>query len=329
VNHLFTALIAVFLMLADASAPESETLGEIKHKYLSRKVVLIGHVADHLRPQPVLTGWFLAAQVAGHYWAYTEAYLPATYKAQTATVIAIRMHSPEEGRRVGPSANSTGSDSIVNPYFDFVVRFDDGRVAMTAAFASTISLEVKLASEQRLITEAIIAKLAGVVGKHFYACGITRLYRPDATLEDLLGPARVSKQVSNFPFLSPLRVAAAKYHETANAVVLTLILPDAREVLAIANGDQLNKTDRPFLERVSASLLTEIPATLTEREIAAIRQRRIFRGMSRDPLYYSLGFPKSEDDWGAGIIRFAYPDNQVVYLNKQYKVVDWESADKK
>lgn len=316
-------------MSVNASAPESETLGEVRHKYLNRKVVFIGHVADHLRSYPVLTEWFLAAEVAGHYWAYTEAYLPATYKAQTATVIAIRMHSPEEGRRVEPSANSASSNNVVNPYLDFVVKFNDGRIAMTAAFPSTISLELELASEQRLTAEATMAQLAAVVGKYFYACGVTRLYQPDATLQDLLGPARISKQVSNFPFLSPLRVAAAKYHETARAVVLTLILPDGSEVLAIADGDQFNQRDKPFLERVSASLLTEIPAKLTTREIVAIRQQRIFRGMSRDALYYSLGFPKSEDDWGAGVIRFAYSDSLVVYLNKQYKVVDWESSDKK
>jgi hypothetical protein len=329
VNHLYTALIALFLMSVDASVPESETLGSVKHKYLNRKVVLIGHVADHLRPYPVLSEWFLAAEVAGHYWAYTEAYLPATYKAQTATVISIHMHGPEEGRRVEPLAKFMNPDRTANPYFDFVVRFDDGRAAMTAAFPSTISLEVELASEQRLIAEAIRAKLAVVVGKYFYACGITRLYQRDATLDDLLGPARICKQVSDFPFLSPLRIAAAKYHELANAVVLTLVRPDATEVLAIANGEQLNRTDRPFLERVSASLLTEIPAKLTTREIVAIRQQKIFRGMSRDALYYSLGFPKSENDWGAGVIRFAYSDSLVVYLNKQYKIVDWELSDQK
>jgi hypothetical protein len=316
-------------MRADPSAPESETFGAVRQKYLNRKVVLVGHVADHLRPHPVLTEWFLAAEVAGHYCAYTEAYLPATYKAQTATVIAIHVHNPEEGSRVDVSANAMNPDRVENPYFDFVVRFDDGRVAMTTAFPSTISLEAELASEERLIAEAIETKLVAVVGKYFYACGLTRLYHPGATLEDLLGPARTRKQVSDFPFLSPLRVAAAKYHGMANAVVLTLKLPDASEVLAIANSDQLNQTDTPFLKRVSASLLTEIPAELTTREIAAIRQRRIFRGMSRDALYYTLGFPNSEDDWGAGVIRFAYPSGLVVYLNKQYKVVDWESPDKK
>jgi hypothetical protein len=312
----------------DVSAPESETLGAVKHKYLNQKVVLVGHVADHLRPHPVLTEWFLTAEVAGHYWAYTDAYLPATYKAQTATVIAILMHNPEAERKVDASSIEN-PDNIVNPYFDFVVRFDDRRVAMTTAFPSTISLEVELASEQRLFAEAMTAKLTAVIGKYLYACGVTRLYQPDATLEDLLGPARISKQVSNFPFLSALRVAAAKYHETARVVVLTLILPEGRELLAIANSDQLTQTDRPILERVSATLLTEIPAKLTEKEILAIRQQRIFRGMSKEALYYSQGFPKSEDDWGAGVIRFAYSDSLVVYLNKQYKVVDWESSDKK
>ena len=93
----------------------------------------------------------------------------------------------------------------------------------------------------------------------------------------------------------------------------------------ILSGDQLTQKDETFTQRISASLLSEIPKKLTPQEITAIKKRSIFRGMSKDALYYSLGLPKSENDWGRGGKQFVYTDTLMVYLDNQNKIVDWQS----
>jgi len=330
-RHSFAAAFILLFVSTLGIAQQDETLGSVKQKYLNQKVVLIGYVADNLGPEPVLMEWHLGSEVAGRYKADIETYLPATNKGQTATVIAIQLnHQLEEilGKKT-PSVNALGEainpDNMVKPYFDFVVKLADGQVAMTSAYPNTIDLDVKLASEEDALAQEMTAKLPAVVGKTFYACGFTDLYSTDATLEEILGTSRILKQLTEVPLLVPLKVTAAKYNESANAVILKLQLPDGRDALAVASGDQLTQKDEAFMERISASLLREIPKKLTPLEITAIKKRSVFRGMSRDALYYSLGLPKSENDWGQGGKQLVYTDTLMVYLNNQNKVVDWQS----
>ena len=101
-------------------------------------------------------------------------------------------------------------------------------------------------------------------------------------------------------------------------------LPNGNEALSIASGDQLTDKDELFMERISGGLLSEIPKKLTPQEVVAIKKKSIFRGMSRNALYY-MGLPKTENDWGSGGKQFVYTENLMVYLNNQSKVVDWQS----
>lgn len=329
-RRCFTVAFAL-LLVSSLGTAQDETLGSVKQKYLNQKVLLIGYVANNLGREPVLMEWYLGNEVAGRYKADIEKYLPATYKGETATVIAIQLnHDLEEiqGKKT-PSVNALGEpinpDNTVKPYFDFVVKLADGQVAMTSAYPSTINLDVKLASEEDALAKEMTAKLPSVVGKTFYACGFTDLYSTDATLEEILGTSAILKQLTEVPLLVAIKVTAAKYNESANAVILKLQLPDGREALAVASGDRLTQKDETFMERISASLLREIPKKLTPQEITAIKKRSVFRGMSRDALYYALGLPKSENDWGQGGKQLVYTDTLMVYLNNQAKVVDWQS----
>ncbi|MBZ5704680.1 MAG: hypothetical protein LAN63_04955 [Acidobacteriia bacterium] len=321
----FTFAFGLLLVSSLGISQQTDTLGSVKQKYLNQKVVLIGYVAENLRAQPVLMEWHLGTEAAGRYAADMESYLPATYKGKTATVIAIQLNNPQKTPTVNALGEPVSPDSMVKPYFDFIVRLDDGQVAMTTAYPNTISLDVRLASEENAIAQEMADQLPTVVGKSFYACGFTDLYSTDATLTQILGTSRILKELSDVPLLVALKVTVAKYDESANAVILKLKLPDGREALAVASGDQLTNKDATFMERISASLLSEVPKKLTPQEITAIKRRSIFRGMSKNALYYSMGLPKSENDWGRGGKQFVYADTLMVYLDNQDKVVDWQS----
>jgi hypothetical protein len=301
----------------------------VKQKYLNQKVVVIGYVAANLAPDPVLMEWRPASESGDRYRQDIMAYLPATYKGKTATVIAIQLDEPEAQGKVNALGEPITSDDAANPYFDLIVRFEDGQVAMTTAFPNSISLDVRLATAQNAVAQEMAANLPTVVGKNLFACGFTKLYSPDATLDELMGTSAILKQISDVPFLVPLKVTAAKYNETSDAVILKVKLPGGRDALAIAYGEQLTEKDESFMQRISGSLLDAIPKKLTPQEIAAIKKQSIFRGMSKDALQYSVGFAKSENDWGKGGKQFVYEGDLTVYLDNQDKVVDWQALDNK
>jgi hypothetical protein len=303
----------------------------VKQKYLNQKVVVIGYVAGagSLAPEPVLNHWNPASESGRRYSRDIEAYLPATYKGKTATVIAIQLDDLTKQGKVNALGEPISPDDAVNPYLDIVVRFQDGQMAMTTAYPDRISLDVRLASGQDALAQEMAANLPTVVGKDLFACGFTKLYSPDATLDELTGPSRILKQITDVPFLVPMKVPAAKYNETSDAVILKVKLPDGRDGLAIATGGELSEKDQSFMQRISGSLLTEVPESLTPREIAAVKKQSIFRGMSKLALEYSIGFAKSENDWGSGGKQFVYNDRLTVYLDNQDKVADWQSLDDK
>jgi hypothetical protein len=109
-----------------------------------------------------------------------------------------------------------------------------------------------------------------------------------------------------------------------------LSLDDVSYCFAIATSDPHGVLARIALtSRYSASilvrLLLKIPPTLTSQEIAAIRSRKIFRGMSRRAVFYSWGVTE-ENDYGRGGRQLVYGDRQFVYLDNKGTVTDWQSV---
>jgi hypothetical protein len=123
----------------------------------------------------------------------------------------------------------------------------------------------------------------------------------------------------------PLVVTAAKYDETDDAVILKVKLPDGKDALTVGIAHDVIYNGQPLMERIAGHLLLGVPKTLTAQEIVSIKNHSIFRGMSDDALYYSLGYPESENDWGRGGKQFIYSHTWMVYLNNRDRVVDWQS----
>jgi hypothetical protein len=310
-------------------AQQAQTLASVKQQYLNQKVIVIGYVAATLAPEPVLMHWNPASESAGRYSMNGLAYLPATYKGKTATVIVIQLDDLTKQGKLNALGEPISPDDAVDPHLDIVVRFEDDQIAMTTAYPTTISEEMRLAAELNTVAQEMAANLPKVVGKDLFACGFTKLYSPDATLDEMMGSSAILKQISDVPFLVPLKVTAAKYNETSDAVILKVKLPDGRDALAITYPERLTDKDESFMERISSSLLTAIPTKFTPREVAAIKKRSIFRGMTEGALVYTLGSAKSENDWGRGGKQFVYTDTLTVYLDNQDKVVDWQALDNK
>jgi hypothetical protein len=290
----------------------------------------------------MLLDWIVAHAVG--FWFKAEIYqkLPLSYRGQSAKVVAVQLN---EVHRTPQTTNALGErlsdDDALNPYFDLVVRFDDGTLAMTTTYPVSLATgqEVELASNQNRLGTEMSTELPKIVGRDVYAVGYSRLYEPDTTLDELVGEPGTSGilkrlSLSEVPFLEPLPLMAAKYIDSVNGVVLKLRMPDGREALSFTNNIQLQgllpgAPPRTFFEKVAGSLLVEIPSGISEKEIDAVRHKAMFPGMSRNILVDILGFPDKENDWGAGGKQLIYGRSLFVYLDSHDAVIDSQSLDLK
>ncbi len=129
------SMISVAVLLSSlCAAAQTETLRSIKQKYLNKTVVIKGHVyvSTDRDKGPTLSDWGFAYQDGDRYKSDPMSDLPAVYKGRRAVVIAIQLHELEPAR-VNAVGEQISADDTVDPYFDLVVRFDDGKLALTIA----------------------------------------------------------------------------------------------------------------------------------------------------------------------------------------------------
>jgi len=130
-------------------------------------------------------------------------------------------------------------------------------------------------------------------------------------------------QVRDVPHLQPLTVTKAGFLKPANALLLTLTLPDGRNVISMVKCD--GKDDSCF-GNYGSELFAEIPSGLTAGEVEAIRHGTYFTGMSKGALYMSIGLPDRENDYGRGGYQLVYADGKVlIYTDADGKITDSQS----
>lgn len=336
----------------DRPKADSEwTLGDFRTEYLGRRILILlgnnvsGFLGSWEPFQQSADGSFHRDRGAGAFISYL-------YKDQTPTVIAIRKSDVGRSLKQGQEnvmGESLRDDDVVNPHVDVFVRFDDGQLAYYDNIVSNITgyykpysdqdwwdkdrwdREFMLVSDRDAHAGIISQNLRKAVGQKLYAVHDSLLFALDITPEDLLSKtgARDSKKISNLPLLVPMTIVGAKYNERYDFIAWKLQLPDGREVISAAryrdDGVSKNGNDNSFLERSIGTLLRAIPTTLTSQEIAAIRERKIFRGMSRKAVFYSWGFT-GENNWGRGGYQLDYGGGQFVYLDSSGTVTDWQSV---
>jgi len=326
------------------SAPSSNnfregTLNAMRQKYLGKRIVIKDAT---VAGRGVLLNWTVAKQDStGHFVSSPFDHLAAMYNGKEATVIGLQLDANQLNESNVNEPNAFGErlseGDIDNPYLDVVGQFDDGTVAMvedyprSIVFAERFGLSTFLLANAKNIHEQIIsANLPTIVGKTVYAVGYSRFYRLDTTRDEIVDLVRRDqKLVYDFPLLQPLTIADAKYIADADIVVMKIRLPDGRQLLAESDyrDDESKDGDNTFLGRITRLLKTAIPPKLTPREVQSIQRGEVFRGMTRDALYYAMGFPTKENDWGRGGKQLIYHDVVFVYVDSSGSVTDWQSVD--
>jgi hypothetical protein len=186
------------------------------------------------------------------------------------------------------------------------------------------------------------ANLPGAIGKALYANGYSRLYRSDITMKNLKdsmlsgelnleGYGLLTKQLNpiEIPLLEPLTITSADYMPQFEALVIHLKFPDGKEAVSISNDFMLERGAKngkgDFMTMIAGKLMTAIPPTLTEKDIQAIKNRTLYRGMDEDVATLGLGLPEHENTWGDGGKQLVYLGSTMfVYVNAQGKVENWQ-----
>jgi len=270
--------------------------------------------------------WHLAKEKKGRYIPKGDG-LASKYAGQMATVVTVQLeeNSLRPAHRIGPT-----DDDVLEPYFSIVLRFEDGTIGMANTYL--ISARNEIVPAQALIAHQSVLRAGAdqLSGKVVFAIAESRFYYPDLTVEQAMSiahnfMARVDI-VRNIPLLQPLQVTNVGYLKQADALLVSLKLPDGRDVVSVVTCNGMNNS---CFENLGSHFLSSIPSSLTAREIEAVQMHSHFPGMSQSALYMSIGYPEKENDYGrAGKQLVYYGGSILIYLDDNGNVTDTQHFDR-
>jgi hypothetical protein len=329
-----------FLFSLHANALEKKTLGEIRKELLGKSVVIMGVKAsgfERFQGEEVFLKWQLAEGNSQQGFKIKERnYLPlhAPYRLKGSRGVIEAVELAEnflQKRKKGTSTDVFGDtvkdDDTLEPYFDIVVKLKDGTFLIARGYYNTVmGDDLELASIVDANRDEIAMNIDSLIGKTILPVAYSRIFPPDADIKDITDILRSDlNKLRDVPNLTPLKIIKVKYLESENGVLLKVeFLGNKNGIIFSEFRNKMFLQKLPFFDRATFGFLTEVPKSLTTKEVEAIKKSSIFKGMSLNALHYSWGYPKNKNDWGRAGEQLLYSDNLFVYIESD-KVVDWQS----
>jgi hypothetical protein len=274
------------------------------------------------------TAGFKRISVAG-------AYAPAEIVGKRGKVISVEESQtslrPSKVGQTDAFGKPIDASRVTNPYLQVIVKMDDDGllIGTTNFFGNMLGHSIQLASRMDAIRAEVDGNLARLIGKTLYKTGYTKLLESALSLQDLLDRNKrglaLDYETRN---LTPLKVVDAKFLEAGNAVVIKVELPNGASRLLFGELDYYDMEvgyKQTTLERMQISAVEKIPSKFSPKEVVAIKEGNIFRGMSEDALYWSWGYSEKTNDWGRAGKQHIYAGKQYVYVDGKV-VRDWQSV---
>lgn len=263
------------------------------------------------------------------------AYVSANIRGKRGQAISVEEdNSPLISQKIGQTdvfGKPFDESSATNPYIKVVVKMDedDLLVGTTGYFGGMLGRTIQLASHVDAMKKEVDENLSRLIGKTLYNTGYTNLLNPNLSLQDLLDPRkrRIYRDYRT-KNLTPLKVVDVKFLEEENAVIIKVNLPKGESRILFSKLDNYNsevRSKETILERMQLSAVEKIPSKFSPREVSAIKEGNIFRGMSEDALRWSWGYAEKINDWGRGGKQYVYSGGQYVYVSGKF-VRDWQSV---
>lgn len=238
-------------------------------------------------------------------------WIPSSYIGKPATVIAVQ---EKESSAQGPKKLNALGEAVTGgePQFDFVVRFEDGLLAMKTETLDGIRADVLMPDEVAALEAAQKAnelKTKDLIGKPVFGTFLSKVYRPDVTLSEMLPKNQVP-----FPSLEPLIVQSAVWNKEVNCALVRVKMPDGSGGLAFARLDENDRCGND-------PLFAQMPR-FNSLEMKAVREHSVVRGMSEYALFHAIGMPQRENDYGKAGRQLIYGHGLIVYVDTEGKVED-------
>lgn len=331
-----TFALWVLALFASTAIAKDLSLAGIREILLGQEVLVLGPTFRLSGQAPdSLRDWYFVER--GETQEYKKVvkvnpHAPATIRGTRGYVISVEEANVfYKSKKVGetdPFGEPIDASRVINPYIQVVVKIgeDANFVAVTNYFSNMMGRSIQLASRAGTLATEIQGHLASLIGKPLYKTGYSEVFDGALSLPELLDDTK-RRLARDFHTknLTPMKVMDAKFLEDANAVVLKVELPDGQTRLLF--GDlyfyDSKSAAKSILERMGISAVGKIPSTFSAKELSAIKEGKIFRGMSEDALFCSWGYPKKTNDWGKAGEQHVY-GRQYVYVEGK-TVRDWQS----
>lgn len=313
------------------------SLDEIRTQLLSQEVVVLGNSSSgYGRMSESLVDWYL---VNGNETdgfkrvSSADSHASTSLRGKRGLVISVEEATTFQKSKKAGEKDAFGkpidNSRIMNPYVQVVVKLadDDVLIETTNYYVNMIGRSIQLASRADTLKKEIEGNLTRLVGKTLYKTGYTKLLDSTLSLKELL--ERNKRELSpdyETKNLTLLKVVDAKFFEAENAVVVKVELPNRQTRLLFGKLDNYDTryAYEPTLFRMEITAEEKIPARFSSRELSAIKESKIFRGMSEDAMFWSWGFAEKTNDWGRGGKQYIYHGSQYVYVDRK-TVRDWQS----
>lgn len=243
--------------------------------------------------------------------------LPADYAFAKGNVVSVEL---ADTRVVTKDAFGKDIDfsKVKDPYVNVIVKLADGTEVGTTAYeyafhGNTLQL-IEEAERTRRDIEAILAKLDG---KSLYLPMYQHVYPNTVAFDDLLRviPSTAPLPFDEVPRATPLKIIETKYLDGYNRALIRIALPNGNEGIMVGTTDAfyLKREYKPSdLDRLGFNAEQSM-SKFTPREITAIKNVEFFKGMSQSALYWSVGLPTKENDYGRGGKQLVFATGLIVY----------------
>lgn len=318
-KKLFVLLVA--LCLSSTIFAKDLTFGEIQRLLLDKEVIIsAGHVSSDSNFANRLSDWKWYEQdsIVGYRKELDfRKFVPATLRGSRARVVQI------DTVKAVPKTDAFGkpvdASAVKNPYIELIVQLDgtDQFIGTTGYYITITRGSLTLVEELERAHQFAAPKLKSLVGKTLYNNADTRLLDGSIGRSDILSYSKrttaVDRGVAN---LTKMTVSEFAFIDEQNAVILKVVLPDGTS--RILYGDfsyyAARGSDFTDLERLGINAYERIPSKFTAKEVAAIKEKTIFQGMSEDALFWSWGSPEKTNNYGQGGMQYVYGAGQYVYV---------------
>lgn len=326
-------------------------LYELKNKYIGKQAIIKSRLIDKnqqfkwtfgkkqgdyyvQKPEDEIKNQYNLEETSSEYARIAVfGYLPIKYVNQEAKIIALQLTSSKRDALEGKTnafGETTIMDSIVDPYFDIIVKFKDGTIAMTSTYEDLLEENLELISDLNIRKNKIQKFADSILGNTLYPVKNSTLYKSTANVDDMISrnPNQIAETI---PKLEPLIIVASKYITPQNILILKFKDSNNNIYLSYSKGKKQSYADAlgyTFLDVIATDIgmYTKIPSFYTQDEIEAIKKGEIFKGMSLNALYDSIGFPDEKNENSYGGNQLIYNDWLYIYLDDENEKVDsWQT----